>query len=296
MMLYAYPRFSRHDLGIFRFGGSGLGNLLFPWARSEIAARNNKMALIAPTWPSLKIGPLLRRERDRRTYTGLFQATPDSLTGIRKCLKLLTLQRVSEESLRDVIAMVPQHDALVEFEGLRSYFGDILGEQDYLRERLFLITRPKYVDCSEYILGCSICVHIRLGDFKIGHQMTALHWFARGIHAIRHALNNDVAVFIFSDGSETELAPLLDLGNVRILRLGSSIADLIALSNGGVMIGSAGSTFSLWASYLGQMPTLLPPGNWLNMTYPHSNAHILQWDGQEVLPSYFTSNCLRSLK
>jgi hypothetical protein len=43
------------------------------------------------------------------------------------------------------------------------------------------------------------------------------------------------------------------------MSFGSAIADLWALSNANVLVAS-GSTFSMWASYLGRMPVIWHPG------------------------------------
>ena len=96
-MIYAYPFFGNKDLGLIRFGGAGLGNILIPWARAVISCERSNFTLINPTWPSLKIGPLLRRESDLRFYGNLFRPIPGSVTGVRKLLLLATRSRVSEE-------------------------------------------------------------------------------------------------------------------------------------------------------------------------------------------------------
>ena len=63
------------SLGI-RIGGAGLGNMLFTWAKSIVYAKNNNLIFIPPTWNSLKIGPMLRGEFDKRFYNNLFKNDP----------------------------------------------------------------------------------------------------------------------------------------------------------------------------------------------------------------------------
>src|SRR5262249_28756870 len=53
-------------------GRGGLGNMLFPWARAEVFRKRHGVPMLAPQWTQFKIGPLLRGERDKRYYTGLF--------------------------------------------------------------------------------------------------------------------------------------------------------------------------------------------------------------------------------
>src|ERR1035441_7562623 len=81
---YACVRFSKWDFGAFRWLGPGLGNLLFPWARFVLATKERGLTPIAPTWPAIKIGTLLRKELDARFYFGLFQAGPGHVVGWRK--------------------------------------------------------------------------------------------------------------------------------------------------------------------------------------------------------------------
>ena len=52
---------------------TGLCNMLFPWARAVLYARNHSLPLLAPEWVKLgRIGPWLRGERDKRYYFGQF--------------------------------------------------------------------------------------------------------------------------------------------------------------------------------------------------------------------------------
>ena len=65
-------------------------------------------------------------------------------------------------------------------------------------------------------------------------------------------------IIVFSDGKEEELRPLLALGNVERVCFGSSIADILAMSRAKLLVAS-GSSFSMWARYLGRMTTVMFP-------------------------------------
>ena len=65
---YTYAKFSDKDFYLFRLGGAGLGNILFPWARAVIYRKKNDIKQLNSTWFTLKIGTFFRRERDKR-YT-----------------------------------------------------------------------------------------------------------------------------------------------------------------------------------------------------------------------------------
>ena len=69
---YIYADIGGLDLCFFRLGGPGLCNLLFPWSRMIIEAKKKNLTIIPTTWTSLKIGPYLRSERDKRSYHNFF--------------------------------------------------------------------------------------------------------------------------------------------------------------------------------------------------------------------------------
>jgi hypothetical protein len=105
-----------------------------------------------------------------------------------------------------------------------------------------------------------------LGDFstpqneavlKSGAQnyRIPISWYVDQVKQLRQQVNRDVPVYIFSDGRNDELSELLSLPNCQRISFGSSIADILALSKSNILIAS-GSTFSMWASYLGRMPVI----------------------------------------
>ena len=69
----------------------------------------------------------------------------------------------------------------------------------------------------------------------------------------------DESLYIFSDATDNELQDILAMSNCKRAYFGSAISDMIALSRCKVLVSSA-STFSMWASFLGQMPTIWFPG------------------------------------
>ena len=83
-----------------------------------------------------------------------------------------------------------------------------------------------------------------------------------------------VPIVVFTDGSEEEVADLLVLDNVWLHRRQTAVADLWTLTHTHLLFGSGFSTFGMWASFLGGMPTIYAPGK------------ILQYVQRE-LPSSF---------
>lgn len=121
-------------------------------------------------------------------------------------------------------------------------------------------------------------MHVRLGDIS-GHQRHPISWYIDAVDFLRSIAGN-VPVSVFSDGSDQELSPILQLPNMRLVRTGSAISDLLALSSCQFLIGNGCSSFSAWAAYLGQMPTFTRLGNsfsWFDLQ--NTQGHFIgEWD------------------
>ena len=258
-MNYVYPKLSERDLGFVRLGGAGLGNILFTYARALVYARDHHCRLIWPTWFSFKLGPILRREMDKRFYHDLFQNRCGAVGGLKKMWLLATKKKVPEEKKK----MADRFDGrIIVFEGLEGCFEDVLYDSRYVRENLERNLKAKNRKALSFDFSDSIGVHIRLGDFarvseaevRQGRHDSALpvQWYADLICQIRELAGRTVKVWVFSDGTEEELRPVLDLPNTRRITFGTSIADIMGLSRVPLLIAS-GSSFSMWARYLGRM-------------------------------------------
>ena len=257
-MKYVYPKLSSNDLFVIRLGGAGLGNLLFTYARALDYAKKNNCRVIWPTWPSLKIGPYLRREKDKRHYIGLFRKLPDMVGGFKKVWLLLTKTKVAEEDA----AQCPDN-AVVVFEKFIGSFSPIREAYDDVRKVLLASICDKTV--LEFDAQGAVLLHVRLGDFgkateqelKAGKHDSRLPitWYCEMLKQVRAIYGDIVPAYVFSDGTDEELAPLLSMENVQRKTFGNAIADIIALSKAPLFIAS-GSSFSMWARYLGRQNTI----------------------------------------
>jgi hypothetical protein len=264
-MKYCYPDLGGKDLFFARVAGPGLGNMLFPWARATVAAQKRGYMLIEPTWPQIKIGPFIRGERDGRSYSGLFTAAENSLHGVMRLKTLLTHRRVPESAIEKA-----NHGDVVVFSGMADYFKSILAEHGIVMAGLRTIADEEQREGLGWNFSSSVCVHVRLGDFASGvsdltiasgktNVRIPLEWYRDVVEGIRAVRGRGIRVFLFSDGDDKELAPLLELDGCTRLSFGSALADLLALSRSELLVAS-GSTFSMWASYLGRMPVFWYPG------------------------------------
>lgn len=256
-MNFVYPKFSKHDFMWVRLGGAGLGNLLFTYSRALIFAHQNDYEFIWPTWPSVKIGTFLRHEKDKRFYNDLFKNNSKYIAGIKKPKILLGCDKVyendydSEKKYDNVVFVFNKY--VMDFESLLPY-------RDLIYNDLIKNLHPKNKEVLCFDCSDSINIHIRLGDFSVSSEKKLqsgcdnmrlpINWYVEIIEKIRKALGRNIRFNVFSDGTDEELAPVISLDNVRRVTFGTSIADIIALSRSKIIIAS-GSTFSMWARFLG---------------------------------------------
>lgn len=293
-MRYSYAKLSKYDLGFFRILGDGLGNLLFPWARSVVAAKKYDATLIEPTWPQIKLGPILRREPDLRLYADLFHVSPEAIHGLKKILVLATEKKLPDISLTDITREVWEKygRGVFVFKGRKHYFNDILQEHEFVKRKLLAIAKDIHKTGLSYDFTNSVNIHIRRGDFKIEGWTTSLDWFVWVMDELRKQLGSDIKFNIFSDGSSDELAPILMQKNTKRVFFGSALGDLLALSQSRVLVGSYNSTFSMWASYLGRMPTIWPEKGLFQPLHYESPHNEIELPLGEPFPPLF----IKSLK
>jgi len=297
--VYAYPKLSEWDFAFFRLIGPGLGNLLFPWARAVASAERNSMTMIFPAWPQIKVGTVLRREKDKRFYTGLFKATDEYISGCRKLSLLIRRKKIKEDDYTHDVSYYnsADKDIVVVFKGLGkrgARFAPFIKDHDLIFKKLLEITRSVHTKALDFDFSGSVSVHVRLGDFTTPENEEKLKedfhnyripisWYCSQIEKIRDRISKDIKVYIFSDGRDDELAQIFKLGNTERISFGSSIADMIALSCSNILIAS-GSAFSQWASFLGRMPVLWHPGRLREKLYYDKPNLEIEIDRDSDLP------------
>lgn len=240
--LYAYAELPR----------AGLCNMLNVWARAFLWAKDNGAQMIEPQWVQLnRIGPILRGERDKRFYFGMFQS--DYVSGLRKWFLLAFRKR-----------------AIHFEEGQRKDLLDFANRSVELREELFRIAAPDIQRRMKDIPESFIAVHIRRGDFKGIGQMLPGDYYVRALTLTMQRLPN-VPVLVFSDGTVEELSFLKGLGkayeSLRFMPKAPALHDVLALSKATLLVGTNGSSFSEWSAFIGGMPT-----------YWSGDEHVFQVD------------------
>lgn len=238
MNKYVYPKFSTIDLGIFRIKGSGLGNLLITYYRAWLIAQNNGFILIEPTWPAIKLGPIIRRERDKRFYFELRKGSIVSNIG-----RIILYWRMKTTR------------QLIEVQGLGTFFKELNPFRDDIRYHFFnnvLRHIPRETRDGH------TSVHIRLGDFSLPKDNTSIltqrnyripsEWYLNEIE--KEIMNpNTKRILIFSDGRKDDLLWLPENPKIKLILNGDWKDDLLAMSECDKHIIS-NSTFSEWGYFL----------------------------------------------
>lgn len=281
-MIYIYPKFSKYELIGVRFGGAGLGNLLFTWSRAMVVANQYKLEMIWPTWVSIKIGPWIRQEADKRLYADIFRNKLNMCGGFEKYFRLLfskkiyvsDLNKINWDNIKDNDIIIyedydhPGGGFQMDFSGLENY-------RTMISNTIMSSLRKKGENALKFDAKNAINVHVRLGDFSKSKELLDsgannvridIQWYIATIKKIRAAVGWTVPVNVFSDGKEEEIRPLLELEKVRRVTFGNSIADIIALSKADLLIAS-GSSFSLWARFLGNCSSISYPNQIKDYVY-----------------------------
>jgi hypothetical protein len=255
---------------------AGLGNRLFPWARCRVFSLLHRAPMLAPAWAQLKLGPIVRGEIDYRIYHNLFRHHPTYVRGLKRTLVRVVASEVKEPpTLGSPVGGAGT--VIVKFEGQAAAFAPLTGWHEHLYRELRAITRNRWLDAVDQFPHVPIGVHVRCGDFAPpmnaedlqtkGNIRTPLEWFIDCLETIRNAVGAPVRAYVVSDGRAGELKELLTTPNVVLARTGSAISDLLLLARARVLVAS-GSSFSAWASFLGEMPTVSHPGQsltWFNL-------------------------------
>lgn len=262
-----YPKLSSFDFGLFRVLGPGLGNLLFPFARCVVYREKYGGRILAPTWPQLKVGTILRSERDSRTYWGIFKNHPSYVSGVERQMLLLRSKKIEESAVNQVadssdICVVSGMDGM--FEPLYGYSQLIKNEVLSILSQDSMGSILKEIEASN-----SIAVHIRFGDFQaanieksnagVSNTRLPQSWYISMIEKGRKLFGSRTRVNIFSDAKNSEISDILAIDNVYRVERGNAIEHILAIGAHKFFIAS-GSTFSMWASFLGQPSTVWFPG------------------------------------
>lgn len=246
-------------------GRTGLGNMLFSWARAEVFSRTQGARILAPQWVNMcRLGPWLRQERDKRYYLSSF-SNAGYIKGLHRQFVLHAVEHAGETEFSERPRGGDEGGArVVDFKGMDGFFAPFLSEQAYVKERLYSIASQAIQKHVERIPDQPfIGVHIRRGDFQGGGLAISDDWYVRAIDRAVRSTSKGNGVFpvrVFSDAAPGALRFLTDVfPNAEIMPKAPALLDLLLLSRCRALVGTSRSTFSMWAGFLGQMPSFWHP-------------------------------------
>lgn len=276
------------------FMRAGLANMLAPWVRAFVWATEHDASMLAPRWFKFRLGPYLRGERDKRQYHRLF-TNAGYVAGLERAWILSAMQTMEESALPPTGN--PGYALVVRFRGLDGFIWPAVGRSRDVLAELRRITVP--VLRPDEPREPFIAIHVRMGDF--GHPDEAalragawnvrqpIEWYVAAARALRHALGAEVPLRVFADGAYAGLLPLLSLPETHLVTDTTAITDLLDLTQASALVAS-GSTFSIMASFLGQVPTVWFPGQFRGSVADERGfTNEIEWASTDQVPESFSS-------
>lgn len=263
------PLLSAYDFGVIRSPGPGLGNLMFPIARALIGRQRYGGTFVAPTIRQFKLGPILRNEPDKRTYSDVFAHR--TLSDWRNRFAARLARRVSEDDFTGA----PAQGVAVTYSGLRNYFHDLAGSEALVGPWFKSKAQRRGTIDAPY----DIAVHVRLGDFAVAQGATAsgsvrqsFDWYKQAIALARQTLGGSRhRIVMFTDASKTELQPLVSGLDAEFDPGANALTSMLNMSEARIIVTSR-STFSMWAAYLGGAPAIWDAAFDLSQFFPERDG------------------------
>ncbi len=260
----------RHLFGYPKVGRFGLGHSLLAWARCVVWCNKNNAQMIAPQWLQPRLGPYIRRERDKRFYYSQFRRG-EQIGGLKRLYLLATARRLNIADWKN--SDLDRTSTIVLFENLPTknevtYLHEIMGHSRLVHSALLDMTVQSLVPKRPSM--DHVAIHVRGGDFSIVNDPSQylkgthnlrlpIQWYCEMLIDLRRKLNARFPAIIYSDCSDQEISALLSLSDVKRAPKAAAVTDLLSMAQAPMLI-SSGSNFSRWASYLGQIPRICYPG------------------------------------
>ena len=257
------------------YRGTGLGNRLFPWARAVLFSHQYNIPILMPQWfhfrkaPFIKGGINYKDSIKKILLYNNFYNSGEYISGINK-FKILHSHRSNINVIRNPIHTSAGKCRYV-FEGDGNHFLDLSDFRELIKNKLWSMVHPKLKDYLKNFSVPPIVMNIRRGKdfreaidpsdfFSKGALRTPLHWFKNSLHLIRKFMDEEIPALIITDGNQQDMKDLLKMPNVALANSPAAITDLLLLSRAKIILGSGGSSFSAWGSFLSGAATITIPG------------------------------------
>lgn len=290
--------------GLSVLGRFGLTHRLMAWARCVVWCTINNAELLYPNWYSFPIGPWLRREKDKRLYYSYFRNTLEVFSP-KRLLVLLSLDKIPVENF-DADDKKTEKSIVVFRNSIggdtKKYFPTLIPYHKLIRLELEKLVKPQYLPGK--INTPHIAIHIRFGDFtavNLDHLRSGsnniripLAWYIETLQQLRKKMGFNMPAYIYSDANLVELSDLLEIEDVYMAENLPAITHLFLISQSNLLIGS-GSGFTLWGSFLGQVPRICFTGQRYANVLEDPNLEI-ECENIEEIPIPILNKLLLILK
>ena len=238
---------------------SGLGNKLLPWARAAVFCKRTGAKMLAPVWMRLpRLGPWIFGERDKRLYYRTF-ANEDCIDGLKRWWILHRLPHISESEYEEGTC----GSVVVDFKGHeQSFFTPLIGEEQFIRDSIYRMTNDR-IHKSLRTEGDDpfVALHVRRGDFGRAGFKVDDQWYVKALSLLLTLPESMDRKFvrIFSDAHASELDFLKRAFPAERFVFDPTrpaIHDILLMAKAKALVCTSHSTFSMWARFLGGMPTI----------------------------------------
>lgn len=244
------------NIGPFRIGGPGLANLLWLWAKCIVFNHLTGAAVVWPQWNQLKPRALLRGELSMGWYWGFFKK-PEA--GYIFYKDRASLWRLSGDLL---LKKILQGEEIKIEEGTHYMMSDIsdpftsMFEYDYLIRNAWLEMIDKARKPNLIYNKPSLAIHLRRGDFRIAGLASDLEITKKILKNICHNFS-DYHIYLMTDADakDYEFWRIIP-EKIKNSTTGHTLLDLIVLSRADYLVGTANSSYSRFAAFLGGMPVI----------------------------------------
>jgi len=247
---------------------TGIGSKLFAWSRAKIFEHDYKAIMLQQHWISIRGAAVTRGGIDYMKVFGKIYLFNNFVNDTKEMNPLFfalryrhNCQKIMVSNLQEARQFVKSDNKLIVFKwNTDHFFTDFELYRKLITDSIYRITRKpitNHLVVKEPFIG----INVRLGnDFveqdatQHGYRKTAIQWFLDHISEVRK-LHGNLPIYVVSDGTHKQLSDFTRFDNVVLVNNNRAMEDLLLLSKASVFMGSGNSTFSAWASFLGNMPT-----------------------------------------
>lgn len=266
-----------------KFPKVGLGNMMLVWARAIVFSRLNNIPCTVAYWWGFRLGPFIRREKQKRLYWRYFKET-SFFELAANAFRMLLFGKVYNPDLH-----LSENDRKAsciyvfdKFELGDYLFQYIENYSQLVKDELINILHPRIKRQYDSLQAPVISIHIRRGDFKIGNPLTPNSYFTDAIRIIRETAGAELPVTVFTDAEPHEIEDVLSMPGVNLSDNQFDILDILMMGQSRFIVLSRSSTFSYWGAFLSDALVIRHPDWQKKIKNREGNYHEIIWDGADT--------------